>query len=243
VIKNCFGESYLSEKLGKQAVECCIVYGAESRVLRQAPGRLEHSKMFPKNYFETLAEPTMDTNDFFLRPDRVLASFIIDSSLEYPDHDEVEEELVEETEMDSRVKHTIDNMQVVSKQNDIQMRMYMGEDVGPSKTKQRPSDSLKVMEEGGGAGPSPSSNKRPSASAKRLSPPIPEVGPLDNDNEDVTNNNNSSNAASSLFDESNQSKGDESNKSSGSKKKRPEPKGKRRVPKKDVPDTTDVEVI
>jgi hypothetical protein len=126
VITNCFGEDEVKRKLGKNMIDCCIVYGAESRVLRQAPGGIEHSKMFSKNYFETLAEPTLETNDYFLRPDRILGSFIIDPYEDsYDDMNDVHDEMVEEIEMDLRDKQAIDSIQISAQENVSQFNKYL----------------------------------------------------------------------------------------------------------------------
>jgi hypothetical protein len=53
-----------------------IVYGCEANLLSQAPGGRDNAKMIPKSYFMSLMLPHADDN-YFLRPDRILAVFII----------------------------------------------------------------------------------------------------------------------------------------------------------------------
>mmetsp|Transcript_42601 Transcript_42601/g.54775 ORF Transcript_42601/g.54775 Transcript_42601/m.54775 type:complete len:249 (+) Transcript_42601:736-1482(+) len=64
--------------LGKGKLDALIVYGCESDVLVQAPGGRDNAKMIPKSYFTSLMLPQANGN-YFLRPDRILAVFIMDN--------------------------------------------------------------------------------------------------------------------------------------------------------------------
>ena len=56
---------------------CSLVYGAEPRILQQAPGGRENAKMIGKQIFGNFSLPQSDGN-YFLRPDRILGAFLLD---------------------------------------------------------------------------------------------------------------------------------------------------------------------
>jgi len=76
IIKDCFGVERVNEYLGKGKLDALIVYGCEADILLQAPGGRDNAKMIPKPFFTSLSLPQDDGN-YFLRPDKILAVFII----------------------------------------------------------------------------------------------------------------------------------------------------------------------
>jgi hypothetical protein len=79
IIKDCFGVERLHEYIGKGVLDVVIVYGISPWILEQAPGGRVNAKMVSRSHFASLSLPDMDGN-FFLRPDRILGMFLIDSS-------------------------------------------------------------------------------------------------------------------------------------------------------------------
>ena len=78
VITDCFGESRLKELKKSGKIDVCFVYGSEPRVMKNALGGTEHTKIVPKSFFETLSEAIRPHNDYYLRPDRIMGCFLID---------------------------------------------------------------------------------------------------------------------------------------------------------------------
>jgi hypothetical protein len=76
LIANCFGPHRLEEYRGSGLLDLCLVYGMVPTVLSQAPGGRDNCKMVGKALFHSLALPAADGN-FFLRPDRILAAFLL----------------------------------------------------------------------------------------------------------------------------------------------------------------------
>ena len=79
VIVDCFGKERLEEYRGQHKLDVCLVYGVEPSVLQQAPGGRDNAKMVSKGTFEDLALPHA-SGSYFLRPDRILAAFLLDPS-------------------------------------------------------------------------------------------------------------------------------------------------------------------
>eukprot|EP00615_Pteridomonas_danica_P012257 CAMPEP_0114369408 /NCGR_PEP_ID=MMETSP0101-20121206/31646_1 /TAXON_ID=38822 ORGANISM="Pteridomonas danica, Strain PT" /NCGR_SAMPLE_ID=MMETSP0101 /ASSEMBLY_ACC=CAM_ASM_000211 /LENGTH=583 /DNA_ID=CAMNT_0001520239 /DNA_START=2429 /DNA_END=4180 /DNA_ORIENTATION=- len=79
IIIDCFGDSRLEEYRGKHLLDLVIVYGAHPQMLSPAPGGRHNAVMVKKSDFEALALPHQDGN-YFLRPDRILGMFYIDTS-------------------------------------------------------------------------------------------------------------------------------------------------------------------
>jgi hypothetical protein len=77
IISDCFGKERLEEYRGQRKLDVCLVYGVEPSVLQQAPGGRDNAKMVSKAAFTDLALPHADGN-YYLRPDRILAAFLLD---------------------------------------------------------------------------------------------------------------------------------------------------------------------
>ena len=60
-----------------------FVYGVDPRCVEQAPGGRENAKMVSKGIFECFATPADDGN-YFLRPDKIKAAFILDGTSGLP---------------------------------------------------------------------------------------------------------------------------------------------------------------
>jgi hypothetical protein len=80
IIKDCFGVERVNEYVGKGKLDALIVYGCEPQMLAQAPGGRDNAKMVPKSYFHSLMLPK-DDGTYFLRPDRILAVFVINGNI------------------------------------------------------------------------------------------------------------------------------------------------------------------
>ena len=78
IIVDCFGESRLEEYHGKGKLELVFVYGADPSVLTIAPGGRDNARMVSKATFMALALPDADGN-YFLRPDRIMGMFLLDT--------------------------------------------------------------------------------------------------------------------------------------------------------------------
>jgi len=77
IIVDCYGESRLDEYIAQQKLDLVFVYGIEPDVLTQAPGGRDNAKMISKASIECFSLPHPDGN-YFLRPDRIMAAFLID---------------------------------------------------------------------------------------------------------------------------------------------------------------------
>jgi hypothetical protein len=77
LILGMLGPGDLADSHGAHKFDVCIVYAAEPRVLRQAPGRHKSIKMVPKLLLEHLSEPDPKSGKFLLRPDRIVACFLL----------------------------------------------------------------------------------------------------------------------------------------------------------------------
>lgn len=69
--------------LGRGLVDVCLVYGLPPSVLVQAPGGRDNAKVVPKVYFELLSVRHPD-GQYYLRPDRIQCSMLIDAHQALP---------------------------------------------------------------------------------------------------------------------------------------------------------------
>jgi len=76
IILDCFGKERLEEYRGKHRLDVCVVYGIDPSMM-QAPGGSDNAKMVSRQSFEDFSLPHADGN-YFLRPDRILAAFLLD---------------------------------------------------------------------------------------------------------------------------------------------------------------------
>ena len=74
------GPDKVDEMSGAHKFDLCFVYAAEPRMLRRACEGRDTVKIIPHNFFETFAEqgPKSSKDSFWLRPDRIVASFKLD---------------------------------------------------------------------------------------------------------------------------------------------------------------------
>jgi hypothetical protein len=79
IIKDCFGVERIEEYEGKGKLDIVIVYGCEPSTLQQSPGGRDNAKMISRSTFRDISLEHSDGN-YFLRPDRILGAFYIDSS-------------------------------------------------------------------------------------------------------------------------------------------------------------------
>lgn len=79
IIKDCFGFERIDEYKGKRKLDIVIIYGCEPSILQQAPGGRDNAKVVSKSTFNEFSLDHSDGN-YFLRPDRILGCFYIDSS-------------------------------------------------------------------------------------------------------------------------------------------------------------------
>ena len=77
LILGMLGPGDLADSHGAHKFDVCIVYAAEPRMLRQAPGRHKSIKVVPKLLLEHLSEPDPKSGKFLLRPDRIVACFLL----------------------------------------------------------------------------------------------------------------------------------------------------------------------
>ena len=78
LILSCLGADNLEEFREQHKLDLCVVYGAEPRALRRPPGGLDTAKVLTRAYFEALGEAEAGAGDYHLRPDRILALFMLD---------------------------------------------------------------------------------------------------------------------------------------------------------------------
>jgi len=72
------GASRINDYRGKHKLDVCIVYAVEPRVLQPVMGESEHFRLIPRVFFEAFSDLKDDEETFFLRPDRIMASFLLD---------------------------------------------------------------------------------------------------------------------------------------------------------------------
>jgi hypothetical protein len=106
LIIDCFGKERLEEYKGKHKLDVCFVYGADPSIIEQAPGGRDNAVVIPKIYFEDLSLPHIDGN-YFLRPDRILGSFLFDPTVQPSGYDVCLDRLKIEEELDLDVQSSI----------------------------------------------------------------------------------------------------------------------------------------
>ena len=94
------------------------MYGAEPRILQQAPGGRENAKMVGKQIFENFSLP-LDDGNYFLRPDRILGAFLLDPANPIVGSDDAmdQEALAAEKAKDATVKEVLGQVQEKMKQH------------------------------------------------------------------------------------------------------------------------------
>jgi hypothetical protein len=110
IIVDCFGPERLDEYKGKGMLDLCLVYGADPRVLSQAPGGRDNAKMVTKNMLQTFSLPAADGN-FFLRPDRLLGAFLLPASQQPIGYAEAKDALASELAADMATKERLGAVQ------------------------------------------------------------------------------------------------------------------------------------
>jgi len=118
LILDMLGHDGLVDSQGAHKVDVCIVYAAEPRVLRQAPGRHNSVKMVPKLFLEHFSEPEPRSGDFLLRPDRIVACFLLDPSKRLMGYDGHAAALMAEKEKDKSLISKLGLMESVVRFND-----------------------------------------------------------------------------------------------------------------------------
>jgi len=93
------GASRINDYRGKHKLDVCIVYAVEPRVLQPVRGESEHFRQIPRVFFEAFSDLKDDEETFFLRPDRIMASFLLDPYTLQVD-DSVEKAIKEEARRD-----------------------------------------------------------------------------------------------------------------------------------------------
>ena len=93
------------------------MYGAEPRILQQAPGGRANAKMVGKQIFGNFSLPQSDGN-FFLRPDRILGAFLLGRANPIVGDDDAigREALAAEKAKDATVKEVLGQVQEKMKQ-------------------------------------------------------------------------------------------------------------------------------
>jgi hypothetical protein len=109
IIADCFGPAKMTAYRNKNRLDAVFVYGAESRTMMDSPGGRENAKMFPRIYFDALGDPDMQTEDYFLRPDRIFACFLLSSDKVLPGCEECAEALEAEQEKDEATAAELDD--------------------------------------------------------------------------------------------------------------------------------------
>ena len=118
LILDMLGPDSLMDSHRAHKFDVCIAYAAEPRVMRQAPGRHGTVKMVPKLFLEHFSEPEPRSGDFLLRPDRIVACFLLDPSNRLTGYDSSSAALTAEKEEDNRSINELGLMEAVSRFND-----------------------------------------------------------------------------------------------------------------------------
>ena len=94
------------------------MYGAEPRILQQAPGGRLNAKMVGKQIFRNFSLPHSDGN-YFLRPDRILGAFLLDPANPIVGGDDTmgQEALAVEKARDATVKEVLGQLHEKMKQH------------------------------------------------------------------------------------------------------------------------------
>ena len=103
---------------GSHKFDACFVYAAEARVLRQAPGSRGSSVMVPQVFLEILSEPEPRTRDFLLRPDRIVACFLLDPAKPPADYDNNVDDMKAEKEIDEMLTRKLAKVKTVARCNE-----------------------------------------------------------------------------------------------------------------------------
>jgi len=98
--------------------DVCFVYAAEPRVLRKAPGWRETSIMVPKAFMENFSEPDHASGDFFLRPDRIVACFLLDPAKPLTGFEERVTDMDAEKENDKKLTRKVAKVETEARFND-----------------------------------------------------------------------------------------------------------------------------
>jgi len=117
LILDMLGHDGLVESQGAHKFDVCIVYAAEPRVLRQAPGRLNAVKMVPKLFLEHFSEPESRSGDYLLRPDRIVACFLLAPSNRLKGYDDSLAGLIAEKEKDKSLISKLELMESAARFN------------------------------------------------------------------------------------------------------------------------------
>jgi hypothetical protein len=153
IIVDCFGESRLEEYRGKSMLDLVIIYGAQPQILSPAPGGRDNAVMVRKADFEALAYPHADGN-YFLRPDRILGLFVINTATTSPLNGIrfASLKMENEVEKDNSVKLWIHEVQKFIEQNEAVSKSKFNKSQRDNKTttmiKSKSSSSSRSMKEG-----------------------------------------------------------------------------------------------
>jgi hypothetical protein len=106
IISDCFGKERLEEYRGQHKLDVCLVYGMEPSVLQQAPGGRDNAKMVSKATFADLALSQAD-GSYYLRPDRILAAFLLDPKRPPLGKEALDSEFEAEAKRDAETKESL----------------------------------------------------------------------------------------------------------------------------------------
>jgi hypothetical protein len=111
IIVDCYGAERLAEYRGKGRLDLCLVYGADPTMLSPAPGGRDNAVMVTKTTFQSLSLPHADGN-YFLRPDRILGTFLFQASSPPIGYTEAESAIQNEVDQDAATKQRVANAQL-----------------------------------------------------------------------------------------------------------------------------------
>ena len=117
-ITDVFGADKIAEMTGKKKMNVMFVYGAEPRCLKAVPGGSANAHMFARDLFESLGEPLQGGDEYFLRPDRIFAAFVLDPAKPPRGYEKVLSAMEEEARRDSESQGNIEAAQRDMENND-----------------------------------------------------------------------------------------------------------------------------
>ena len=111
IIKDCFGVERVDEYKGKGKLEVVIIYGCEANVLHQAPGGRDNAKMIAKSTFREFSLEQKDGN-YFLRADRILGAFVVNSKEKFLMNEKIIGELKVERNFEGNSIEKLENAEI-----------------------------------------------------------------------------------------------------------------------------------
>ena len=118
LISDMMGPDNVEEMSGAHKLDVCFVYAAEPKVLRQVPTGRDTAKMVPKFLLENFSEPEPGTGDFLLRPDRIVASFMLDPLKPLTGYEDSKVGLKAEKKKDNKIVQRLTQVEAAARYND-----------------------------------------------------------------------------------------------------------------------------